>query len=114
MLREGIAGERWQSSHVIMWMRGFDQGRPLAEVHRENSDELVFVKAAEMTQQGRPSLQTGCWPGEERNRHVFLPLSGHSGITMHRGRSFRFRCGRRKRDEARRHHRLLQSSTCDW
>ena len=99
---------------LITWMRGFDQGRPLAEVHRENSEELVFVEAAEATQQGRPSLQTGCWPAEERNRHVLLPLSGHSGITMHRGGSCRFERGRGKLDETRRHHRSLESSTCDW
>ena len=99
---------------LITWMRGFDQGRPLAEVHRENSDELFFVEAAETAQQGRPSLQTGCWAAEERNRHVLLPLSGHSGNTMHRGVSFRFERGRRKLDETRRHHRSLESSTCDW
>ena len=99
---------------LITWMRGFDQGTPLAEVHREYSEELFFVEAAEATQQGRPSLQTGCWPAEERNRHVLLPLSGHSGITMHRGGSCRFERGRRKLDETRRHHRLLERSPCDW
>ena len=70
MSLEGIGGERWQSSHVITWMRGFDQGGPLAEVLRENSDGLVFVEAAETTQQGRPNPETGSLPAEERNRHA--------------------------------------------
>ena len=43
---------------LITWMRGFDQGRPLAEVRRKNSDGLVLVEAAEATQQGPPSPET--------------------------------------------------------
>ena len=70
--------------------------------------------SAQRQQQGRPNPETGCWPAEERNRHVLLPLSMHSGITMHRGGSFRFERGTRKHDEIRRHPRLLQSSACDW
>ena len=83
---------------LITWMRGFDQGRQLTEVRRENSDRLVQLAAAETTQQGRPDLETGSWLAEERIRNVLLPLSGHNGITMHRGGSFRFERGRRKHD----------------
>ena len=99
---------------LITWVRGFDQRRLVTEVHRENSDELVQAEAAETTQQGRPNPETGSWPAEERIRHVLLPLSQHNGTSVHRGGNFRFERGRRKLDETRRHHRLLESSTCDW
>ena len=46
---------------LITWMRGSDQGRPLAEVRRENADELVQEEAAETTQKDRSKFQTGCW-----------------------------------------------------
>ena len=51
---------------LITFVRGIDQRRPVTEVHRENSDELVRAEAAETTQQGRPNPETGSWPAEER------------------------------------------------
>ena len=69
---------------LITWMRGF----------RENSDGLVFVEAAETTQQGRQNPGIGCWPAEEGIRNVLLPLGQHIGTPMHRGGSLRFERGR--------------------
>ena len=111
---KALAENGGSSVMLITWMRGFDQGRQLTEVRRENYDGLVQLEAADTTQQGRPDPETGSWLAEERIRNVLLPLSGHNGTPMHRGGSFRFERGRQKHDEVRRHHISLQSSTGDW